>query len=498
MEIYHNNFKIEIEDANSLYDKILTKDKTKIYDLGKIQLSSIGKIDIIDSIETILFAHGNKFYNFFTRIINPLNLDNKIIDIPLSHLMTRYELEHVDEKDSNFNNEYPAFHILDDNKKLEYIILNHEATGDLLVYNGIPPDGIRAITLKKLAKYDSFDREFNYYKEIVRWVVNGVYNLNGRNSPDVTFNWKPQEKDIDFWDGFQNDEIEFMPEPNVSRKKGLLENISIERPNITFKDVGGQKKAKKEIASLSFAIKNPKLYESWGTTPAKGILLHGPPGTGKTLMAKALANEAEAVFYNVKVSDITNMWYGQSEKYMQEVFDLAKNNHKTIIFFDELDSLARDRYSSHEASGRILTVMQENLDGISNIDNVMVVGSTNLKDKIDPALLRPGRFDRLIEVPLPDREGRYQIFEIHMKNAQNKAKRHLFEPLNIEKILDMTNDYSGADIAEIVRRTLEEKVRVHASTGKEPGKINTPDLLNEINNYERNKDTILVGFTKNQ
>lgn len=276
---------------------------------------------------------------------------------------------------------------------------------------------------------------------------------------------------------------------------GIRKKIEIiERPDVSFSEIGGQKEAKEELEGISFALKNPELYKKWGTRPPKGILLYGPPGTGKTLLVKALASQAEAQFFHIGVQDIASMWYGRSEKLMQEVFDLAKENEKSIIFFDELDALGRTREESHEASQRILSVLLENLDGLESSENILIVGATNRLEAIDLALRRPGRLDRLIEVHLPDRKEREEIFHIHMEKAEKIAERRLFEELDFPVLIPKTEGMSGADISEIIRRTLEKKVK-REGLGEEVSLVTTGDLIKEIESYERRKKSQL-GFTK--
>ncbi|MCP3682297.1 MAG: ATP-binding protein [bacterium] len=250
----------------------------------------------------------------------------------------------------------------------------------------------------------------------------------------------------------------------------------------SFEDIGGQHEAKEELKGLCFALKNTKLYTKWGTKPAKGVLMHGPPGTGKTLLAKALANEASAKFYHIKVSDVTSKWYGASEKIMQHVFDLAKKDERAIVFFDELDSLAPQRDGSYEASRRIVSTMLENIDGLASVENIMVVGATNQLEAIDYALLRPGRMDRIIEVPLPDNEARDAVFRVHIRKAEEIAGRELFKDITYSSVVEKSDGFSGADIAEITRRTLELKVRIDAQ-GKKPGPVTTEELLEQIEKY---------------
>ena len=266
-----------------------------------------------------------------------------------------------------------------------------------------------------------------------------------------------------------------------------MSKIEIDRPNVTFDEIGGQETAKREVEGLAFALSNPDLYKKWGTRPPKGVLLYGPPGTGKTLMAKALASQAKARFLHIKASDIGSKWYGESEQIVEQIFQFAGENGKTIIYFDEIDSIAPPRDGKHEATQKVIGTLLQNIDGIGSSDNVMIVASTNKLQNIDEAMLRPGRLDRLVDVGLPDEQGIKQIFGIHQQKVNKAADRELFDGVDTEHIAEMMKGFSGADIAEIIRRTLEEKVR-QEGIGKEPGLVTTGDIVGEIKAYERVKE----------
>ncbi|HMI09171.1 MAG TPA: AAA family ATPase [Candidatus Saccharimonadales bacterium] len=283
--------------------------------------------------------------------------------------------------------------------------------------------------------------------------------------------------------------------PGAGEEKGKTpESISnefgVERPEVSFDDIGGQDEAKNEIKSLAFALSNPDLYKKWGTTPPKGVLLYGEPGTGKTLLAKALASEVNAPFYSITANDITSKWYGHSEKRVQKIFDKAAEDDSAIIYLDEIDAIIPNRNGSHEASQRVISIILQNMDGMKTKGNVMIVASTNRKDSIDPAMLRPGRLDRIIEVKLPDEQGRHQVFDIHIAKANSLAERNLFdENIDIGAISSDAVDFSGADIAEIIRRTLEKKVRDEGLTGVESSLVTMDDILTELKAYERIRKT---------
>jgi hypothetical protein len=244
----------------------------------------------------------------------------------------------------------------------------------------------------------------------------------------------------------------------------------------SFADVGGQDSARAELETICLAVRQPDAFRAWGARPPRGVLLYGPPGTGKTLLARALAHEAGARFLQVRATDVVSKWYGEAERRVQQVFDRARSEAPAVVFFDEIDALARNRELSHEATHRMVSTFLENMDGLRETEGVIVLAATNRPEAVDEALLRPGRFDRLVEVPLPDRDGRRAIFGVHMRRAERKAGRTLFTPLDAERwtaLLDATEGFSGADVAEAIRRVLEVKVR----SGATGGRIKPDELL---------------------
>lgn len=328
---------------------------------------------------------------------------------------------------------------------------------------------------------ESFDAVMDDFVEVFKVAVEESYKASQKVSPNEELILRPPKVGASKANGIES-------LFGIQAPEDILNKIKIETPDVKFEDIGGQAEAKREIQGLAFALKNPALYKKWGTKPPKGIILHGPPGTGKTLMAKALASQADARFFHVKASDIASKWYGESEKIVKDIFELASEDEgNTIIFFDEIDAIAPKRKGSHEATHRTLSTLLEHMDGMAPHDNVMVVASTNMLDDIDPALLRAGRFDRSVEVPLPDEEGRKQIFNIHMAIAEKIAGRKLFRDLDMDKLAQKTDKFSGADIAEIIRRTLEEKVRLEGTMNFEPNLVETENIITELILYEKKK-----------
>ncbi|MES2876618.1 MAG: ATP-binding protein [Patescibacteria group bacterium] len=298
-------------------------------------------------------------------------------------------------------------------------------------------------------------------------------------------------KRIELMSSLYKNEVESIPE-DISKKFG------VEYPKVSFDDIGGQVSAKREMRNISSALVSPEIYQKWGTRPPKGVLLHGPPGTGKTLLAKALASEANAAFYSISPSDIGSKWYGESEQRVKGLFEAAAKQDRAIIYFDEIDAVMPNRDNgAHEATQRVISTILQSIDGVQSKSNVLIVASTNRLEVVDPAMLRPGRLDRLVEAALPDADERKTIFGIHMRRAEEQANRQLFDnSLDDDALTVISNEFSGADIAEIIRRTLENKVLTESATGVEPSKVSQVDIIREITDYERkHKSAGRIGFT---
>jgi transitional endoplasmic reticulum ATPase len=263
-------------------------------------------------------------------------------------------------------------------------------------------------------------------------------------------------------------------------------------PEVSFKDIGGLARPKHEIAGLVFALKCPDLHKKWGTQPPSGVLLYGPPGTGKTLLAMALAREAEALFLHVRITNVITKWYADSVEVLQEVFAQAKDSGRCILFLDEIDALVFDRAAPEEmraASRRLVNSVAENLDDLGRSGDVLAVASTDRPDVVDPAIIRPGRIDRLIEVPLPESDEKREILRIHIAKAETLAGRSLFDPIDTDAVLARTVKMSGADIAEIVQKVLEGKAHQEGA-GFQPGPVTTEDIQRTIEDYRKTKEII--------
>ncbi|ADL18702.1 MULTISPECIES: proteasome-activating nucleotidase [Acidilobus] len=228
----------------------------------------------------------------------------------------------------------------------------------------------------------------------------------------------------------------------------LVEAMEIEeRPSITFKDVGGLEEQIREIYEVvGLPLIKPQLFDEIGVEPPKGVLLYGPPGTGKTLVARALAGEVKATFIRVVASQFVNKFIGEGARIVREVFRLAKEKKPSIIFIDEIDAIGSRRVDmgtsgDREVQRTMLQLLAE-MDGFDPLEGVKVVAATNRIDLLDPALLRPGRFDRIIEIPLPDKKGRLEILKIHTRNMKLKD-------VDLEEIASMTEGFSGAELKAV-------------------------------------------------
>jgi transitional endoplasmic reticulum ATPase len=235
-----------------------------------------------------------------------------------------------------------------------------------------------------------------------------------------------------------------------------LREVMIEIPNIHWDDIGGLEPVKKELKeAIEWPLKYPEMFRRMGIKPPRGIFLYGPPGTGKTLLAKAVANESEANFISVKGPEIFSKWVGESEKAIRETFRKARQAAPCIIFFDEIDAIAPRRgmdVGSHVTETVVNQLLTE-MDGLEELKEVVVIAATNRPDMVDAALLRPGRFDKLIMLPAPDLETRRKIFDVHTKRVP------LAKDVDLDKLAKQTESFSGADIEALVREAALNALR---------------------------------------
>jgi transitional endoplasmic reticulum ATPase len=228
-----------------------------------------------------------------------------------------------------------------------------------------------------------------------------------------------------------------------------LREVFVEVPDVTWDQVGGLEGTKERLReTIQWPLEYPQVFEQMDMQAAKGVLMYGPPGTGKTLLAKAIANEAQSNFISIKGPELLNKYVGESEKGVREVFEKARSNAPTVVFFDEIDSIAGERGQRSGDSGvgeRVVSQLLTELDGLEELEDVVVIATTNRPDLIDPALLRPGRLDRHVHVPVPDAGAREKIFEVHSRN------KPLADGVDLADLADRTEGYVGADIEAVCR-----------------------------------------------
>ena len=262
------------------------------------------------------------------------------------------------------------------------------------------------------------------------------------------------------------------------------------RPDVSFDEVGGVPDATKAmLRGFTTALTEPEAYQEWGITPPRGILLYGPPGTGKTTLARALASAGEAIFYHLKLLNLTSKFGANTGEILQEALRIAIGEKPGVLFLDEADALSLDHLlpppQAREASARLVAALCEKLDAVDAATaRVLVIAATSRTDVIDPSLVAPGRLDHLVEIALPDPAGQQEILELQGAKLERRAGRQLFSTIDYGKILPLMGGMSGGDLSDILRRALETKVHGSAE-GAPAAPVSTDDLLSAIETYRR-------------
>ncbi len=271
-------------------------------------------------------------------------------------------------------------------------------------------------------------------------------NALRRIRPDLDL--ESEEIDAEVLESLRVTETDFK-EALKGIEPSALREVFVEVPDVTWEDVGGLEGTKERLReTIQWPLDYPEVFEAMDMQAAKGVLMYGPPGTGKTLLAKAVANEAQSNFISIKGPELLNKYVGESEKGVREVFEKARANAPTVIFFDEIDSIAGERGRTTSDSGvgeRVVSQLLTELDGLEELEDVVVIATTNRPDLIDNALLRPGRLDRHVHVPVPDEAGRRKIFEVHTRG------KPLADAVSIDWLAAETDGYVGADIEAVCR-----------------------------------------------
>lgn len=268
---------------------------------------------------------------------------------------------------------------------------------------------------------------------------------------------------------------DFLDALKVVRPSAMRE-VLVETPNVSWDNVGGLENIKQELQeAVEWPLKHPESFKRLGIRPPRGILLYGPPGTGKTLLAKAVAKESEANFIQIKGPSLLSMWVGKSEEGVRKIFERARQVAPCVIFFDEIDSLAgkRGQDSGTKVTERVLNQLLAEMDGLEDLNDILIIGATNRPDMLDSALLRPGRFDKILLVNAPEEKARLNVFKIHTE------KMPLSKDVKLEELAKLTDGYTGADIEGLVREAAMIALRQDI-TATEVGKKHFDEALNKI------------------
>ena len=252
-----------------------------------------------------------------------------------------------------------------------------------------------------------------------------------------------------------------------------LRETVVEIPTTTWEDIGGLEDVKANLREMIlYPIEHPEKFQKFGMQPSKGVLFYGPPGCGKTLMAKAVANECSSNFISIKGPELLTMWFGESEANVRDIFDKARTAAPCVLFFDELDSVGTARGSSASSSGagdRVLNQLLTEMDGAGAKRNLFFIGATNRPDILDEALIRPGRLDQLIYIPLPDKPSRIQIFKAVLR------KSPVAPNVSFDFTSDLTQDFTGADITELCQRAAKAAIRESINAEEERRRLAADD-----------------------
>jgi len=274
-----------------------------------------------------------------------------------------------------------------------------------------------------------------------------------------------------------------------SNPSALRETV-VEVPNISWNDIGGLQDTKRELQELvQYPVEHPEKFLKFGMNPSKGVLFYGPPGCGKTMLAKAIANECQANFISIKGPELLSKWFGESSGNIRDIFDKARQAAPCVLFFDELDSIAKARGSDGGDGGaidRVINQLLTEMDGMGGKKNVFIIGATNRPDILDGAIMRPGRLDQLIYIPLPDAQSRVKILQANLR------KSPLAKDVDLDFLAKNTNGFSGADLTEICQRSVKLAIRASIARDieKEKKRLENPEAADAMDDEDEEQAEI--------
>ncbi|ADI74671.1 Microtubule-severing ATPase [Methanohalobium evestigatum Z-7303] len=462
------NFKVNLEDFTNkdyrvIFNSLTKKEPVRL--TSSLNMREDYGVDYISSIDIIPHQETDTLYSIGARMdLGEDTESEKIWQSFLENYQEKYSI-------TGFDKDYKLFYgsnlytlsFLTDIKRSAYLSTTNNLNLEMLKDN-IPP-----------------------FFEILEDYINTVYDVSEEY---IDFSLKPQPTLRTYYYNESNDRI--AEEKGSESEK--FETISPEQLNVKFDDIGGCEEAKKELDMVAYGIKYPYVFEEYQAEHPHGILLFGPPGTGKTLLAKAVATELETPFIHVHGSDIVSKWYGEAEQNIKEMFEISRSRPHTILFIDEIDSITPAREGSHEATQRIVSTLLDEMDGIKSSDDVILMGATNRPESIDSAFMRPGRFDKKVHVPLPDKEALKQIYSIHLEGKKPEKN------IDLEKIASKSEGFSGADVKGVVDLCIKKKIStLRGKLSEKPTKnevknlaepIATQDILNAIEEYQKNLENL--------